>query len=137
MVTDYGSFEWPPAGGGGGGTGNIASINGQVGPAISILPGTGIGIVTNSNTITISATDLDASEVLEYHTITGGEAAAKQFTLSATPLTANKTMVDIITGGPQNFGTDFTITVNVFDWNGLGLDGILTTGDIVRCHYLS
>lgn len=76
------------------------------------------------------------TEALEYHTVTAPEAAAKQFTLINTPSVAANVMCDIITGGPQAFSVDFTITTNVFDWNTLGLDGILDTGDIVRLHYL-
>ncbi len=74
---------------------------------------------------------------VEYHTITAPEASAKQFTLINTPTTVANTLCDIITGGPQAFTLDFTIVGNVFDWNGLGLDGILDTGDIVRLNYLS
>lgn len=78
-----------------------------------------------------------STENVEYHTVTSGEETAKQFTLSNTPTVGGNTLVDIITGGPQQLTVDFTITGNVFDWNGLGLDGILTAGDVVRLHYLS
>jgi len=77
------------------------------------------------------------TEALEYHLVTAGEEAAKQFTLSATPATAAKTLVDIIGGTSQQFGVDFTITGDVFDWSGFSLDGLLTDGDVVRLRIVS
>lgn len=126
-----------PTLGGGGGSGNITDINGQVGPSIAIVAGTGISVVNGVNQITVSAIGASTTENVEYHTVTSGEATAKQFNLAATPITGNKTLVDITTGSTQNYGSDFTITANVFNWSGLGLDGLLAAGDIVRLHYLS
>lgn len=77
------------------------------------------------------------TENVEYHTISSGEATAKQFTLSATPLSGAKVLVDIIGGVSQQYSADFIISGNIFDWSGLGLDGLLTTGDVVRLHYAS
>lgn len=77
------------------------------------------------------------AENVEYHSISSGEASAKQFTLAATPLTGSKVLVDIIGGVSQQYSVDFTISGNVFNWSGLGLDGLLTTGDVVRLHYMA
>jgi hypothetical protein len=134
-MSQYASYSGYIGGSGGGGGGGVSSLNSETGD-INLVAGSGITILPVGQNITISASGA-STENLEYHTITGGEATAKQFTMSATPLTANKTMCDIITGGPQNFGTDFTVSGNVFNWSGLALDGILSSGDIVRLHYLS
>lgn len=74
---------------------------------------------------------------LLYHSISGGEAAAKQFTISPTPAAATRVLVDVIGGGPARFNVDFTISSNIFNWSGFALDGVLTSGDIVRLYYLS
>jgi hypothetical protein len=76
--------------------------------------------------------------IVEYRTLTGGEATAKQLTLSSTPLTASNVMVDAIGGGAQMYGVDYTVTGAVLDWSGLGLDSIpLVAGDILRIMYWS
>lgn len=76
-------------------------------------------------------------EVVEYRTISVGEASAKQLTLAASPATAAKVKVDIISGTPQAFGSDYTVSGTVLDWTGLGLDGILASGDQLRIAYFS
>lgn len=76
-------------------------------------------------------------EQLEYRVITGGEAAAKQLTLVATPASSTKVMVDTIGGCAQRLSVDFTIASNVLDWSGYALDGILASGDVLRIHYWS
>jgi hypothetical protein len=72
----------------------------------------------------------------EVHTITGGEATSKSFTLAHTPLSVSDVTVMIIgSGSVQEYGVDYTITTNTFSWTGLGLDGVLTTGDKVFLSY--
>jgi len=72
----------------------------------------------------------------EYRSITIGEAAAKQLTLAHTPAAPSEVMLDIIGGGAQEFATDFTVASNILDWNGLGLDGVLSSGDKLRIAYV-
>jgi hypothetical protein len=71
----------------------------------------------------------------EYHTITSGENAAKHITLAFTPSTF--VSMDVISGGPQQIITDFSVSGNTLSWNGLALDGILATGDILRIEYFA
>jgi len=71
----------------------------------------------------------------EFRVITGGEATAKQLTLNNIPVNPTEVLVDVINGGPQERGVDFTITGNVFSWSGLALDGVLTSGDRIRLVY--
>lgn len=80
---------------------------------------------------------LPGTENLEYHTVTAGEETAKQFTLTNPPGDTTKVLVDIIGGTSQAFSIDFTISGSTFDWNGLGLDGILIENDVVRLKYFS
>lgn len=72
---------------------------------------------------------LATSPLPEYHTLTGGEILAKQFNLSTSP---TEYWADVVHGPSLNVGTDFTIVGNVFGWAGLGLDGVLSAGDIIR-----
>lgn len=70
-----------------------------------------------------------------YHTITGGEVTAKQFTLPVTPVIGSEVMLDVVGGTPQGYGTDFTVSTAVVDWTGLGLDGQVVTGTIFRAAF--
>jgi hypothetical protein len=70
-----------------------------------------------------------------YHTFTPTEVTNKYLTLPVTPAVPAKTLVDYIGGGSQVFGLDFSITGLIFDWNGLGLDGLVVAGDIIRIVY--
>lgn len=76
-------------------------------------------------------------ENIEYHTVTGGEATAKQFTMSATAAASSKVLVDVIGGSSQENAVDFSIAGSTFDWSGLGLDGVLAASDVVRLKYFS
>lgn len=77
------------------------------------------------------------TERLEYRTITSGENTAKQLTLANTPLNGLLVLVDEIGGSGQIYGTDFIVTGNILDWNGLDPDGVFITGAIFRIHYWS
>jgi hypothetical protein len=72
---------------------------------------------------------------VELRTITGGEETAKQLTLASAPGTANKTQITIKGAPGQFYGDDFTVSGAVLSWNGLGLDGILLSGDKVTITY--
>lgn len=74
---------------------------------------------------------------VEHHTITAGEAVAKSFTMGSVPLAPTEVVVDVIHGGAQAYGIDFLITVDEFSWDGLGLDGSLAEGDIIRLQYFA
>lgn len=77
------------------------------------------------------------TERVEYRTITGGEDTANQLTLANTPLNGLLVLVDEISGSGQVYGTDFIVTGNILDWNGLDPDGVFITGAIFRIHYWS
>jgi hypothetical protein len=73
----------------------------------------------------------------EFRTITAGEASAKTVVLVGTPATPSEILLDVIGGGSGFFNSDYTVVGNELRWNGYGLDGILTTGDKIRVHYLT
>ena len=72
-----------------------------------------------------------------YHTVSGAEATAKQFTLPSTPSEPTRALVDVVDGSTQEYGLDFSITGAVFSWNGLGLDGLIADGDTLRVQYFT
>lgn len=74
---------------------------------------------------------------VEYRTITALEAAAKAITLAYTPLTPTYVLLDLIGGGPTFYGDDFTVSSATLSWNGLSLDGLISTGDKLRITYIS
>lgn len=74
---------------------------------------------------------------VEYRTLTGGEIAAKQLTLAATPFNANYVIVDLVGAGAQIFNVDFTVASATLGWSGLGLDGVLIAGDVLRVQYFT
>lgn len=72
---------------------------------------------------------------VELITISAGQEAAKEVTLSASPTNVNRTLL-LIKGAPnQFFGEDYTVSGNTLSWNGLGLDGILAAGDKLAIVY--
>lgn len=85
---------------------------------------------------TLLSTGGSGEPEVEYRTLTGGEATAKQLTLGATPSTASKVIVDIVSGSAQQFGADYTVSGAVLDWSGLGMDTIgMEAGDVLRIVY--
>jgi len=72
---------------------------------------------------------------VEYHTVTAGEYTAKQFTMAETPTDATTTLVDLLNGSSQQYSVDFNIAGNILNWSGLGMDGIVNIGDVIRLAY--
>lgn len=72
---------------------------------------------------------------VEYHTITLAELTAKQFTMTEAPTDASNTLVDILQGSSQQYSVDFNIAGDILNWNGLGMDGIVNVGDVIRLAY--
>lgn len=70
----------------------------------------------------------------EYHTVTAAEAAAKSFLLLKDPA-GGQVCIDIIEGTSQKPGIDYAIDGKSVSWDGLGLDGLIEAGDVVRCIY--
>ena len=74
---------------------------------------------------------------VEYRTVTSLENTNKALTLGYTPLTPTYVAMDLIGGGAAFYGDDFTVSGSSLSWLGLGLDGLISTGDKLRITYIS
>lgn len=74
---------------------------------------------------------------VEFYVITPADVTAANFTLAAAPAEPTKVLVDVIGGTSQQQGADYTISGSTFDFSGLGLDGVLASGDVVRVQYFT
>lgn len=72
---------------------------------------------------------------VEYVTLNNSNITSKSVTLTYTPVPADQTVLDVINGGPQFYGSDFTVSGNVLSWSGLDLDGVLISGTRLRIQY--
>lgn len=79
---------------------------------------------------------VDSNIVLETITLDSTQVSAKQVSLQNTPVTPNKTMLDIVGGCSQRYGIDFIISGQILDWNNLALDLTLSVGDTIRIYYI-
>lgn len=105
----------------------------------NFIPATGQTVYAFYLTAGVAATPAAPTGTVnvEYRTLSAGESSAKQLTLLAAPNDALKVMVDLIGGGAQEYAIDFSVAGAILNWNGLGLDGIITTGDKLRVFYLT
>jgi hypothetical protein len=72
---------------------------------------------------------------VEYLTLSSGNIASKQITLSHSPLEVEQVMLDVLNNGPQYYDYDFTVSGSILSWSGKPLDGILSAGDKLRIQY--
>lgn len=77
------------------------------------------------------------SPITEEFTLAAGDITAKKVTLTYTPVNGSYVKLDVIGGCPQDNGVDFSVNVATKEvsWSGLGLDGILAAGDVLRISY--
>lgn len=66
---------------------------------------------------------------VQKYTLNGTDISNKFVTLSTTPTTANLTCLTVIGGIEQDYSVDFTVSGTQLSWSGLGLDGVLVSGD--------
>ena len=50
-------------------------------------------------------------------------------TLTSAPASLSGTILNVIGGPMQDYSADFTVAGNQLSWSGLGLDGVLVSGD--------
>jgi hypothetical protein len=75
--------------------------------------------------------------IVEEFSLTSTDITNKKVTLTYIPIDGNYVTLDVIGGGPQDNGTDFSVNAALKEvgWSGLGLDGILEAGDVLRVTY--
>jgi len=71
------------------------------------------------------------------HTIVPAESITKSFTLPFIPADPTDVIMDVVGGIDGTYGVDFIITGDTFSWSGLGFDGLLGSGDVVRLVYFT
>ena len=74
-------------------------------------------------------------EFLDYFTLDAADITNKFVTLTTQPTTVEKSLVDVVRGCTQKYGTDFIVAGDVLSWDGLGLETGLVLGDTLRVHY--
>lgn len=125
------------AGGGGPGTIEVRENDIPIVGAATILNFLGSVSVANAGggkaDITITGAGYDT---VIFHTLTAGEVAAKQLNLPSAPANPNLMLVDQVDGTPAlRIGVDFSVAGTLVDWNGLGMDGVVAEGDVIRFAY--
>jgi hypothetical protein len=127
---------YPPKGSGGGGGGSgVPSVNG-ITSAVTIDAGTGVSVSTSGSTITITNTGGAGSTTVELFTLTPTDIANGYVTLSSAPTSQMSTILLVTTAPNQFYGSDFIImSGNHLSWAGLGLDGILASGDTLTVSF--
>jgi hypothetical protein len=75
--------------------------------------------------------------VVEEFTLSSTDITNKKITLTYTPVNQNYVTLDVIGGGVQDNGIDYIVNTATKEvsWSGLGLDGILEAGDVIRVTY--
>ena len=73
--------------------------------------------------------------VVEYQTLDSDQITSRSITLEHTPASAVDVTLDLVGGGAQVLGEDFTVTGDVISWDGLPLQDILSIGDKLRVSY--
>lgn len=77
------------------------------------------------------------TEYVEYITLTGTDITNKYVILAAVPGVASKVKLDWVGQTAQVYTTDFIISGQNLDWNGLAIDGVITAGEILRIVYFN
>ena len=75
--------------------------------------------------------------VVDYITISSTDLSNKYLVLTSVPTTPTRVVLDIPTGSPQIYGSDFSVTGSHLSWSGLGLDGDVNLGDTFRVQYFA
>lgn len=104
-------------------------------PTFINFVGAGVTAAASGNGVTVTIPGTASPLVVETHIVSGGEAAAKQFTLSAVPTGGQ---LNLSAGGVDQIGggVDYSLAGAVVSWTGLGLDTIgIVAGDTFLATY--
>jgi hypothetical protein len=122
-----------PVEGGGSGSG-VSSVNGATGSIIVSGSG-GISVNTTGQDITISGAGGSATNRVQVITLAAFDISNKYVTLTETPTAPSDVTLSIGTAPGQSYGVDYTVSGTILTWSGLGLDGVLSIGDILTINY--
>jgi hypothetical protein len=75
------------------------------------------------------------TQKVQTFTLNGTDITNKFITLSSSPLTPSETILLVEDAGNMFYGGDFTVSGNQLSWNGLSLDGILSSNDNLTVSY--
>lgn len=84
---------------------------------------------------TLAGSAVNTVWVQEIVTVTEQMILDGQLTLSETPSTGSAVALTPVGGPAQIDSIDFTVSGNVVSWTGMGLDGILESGDKLVFYY--
>lgn len=90
---------------------------------------------TNGSAVLSWVTASGGSANVENFTLNGTDISNGYVTLSSTPSDATKISFGVSTGPNQVYSVDYTLIGANIDWNGLGLDGVLSSGDTITIIY--
>jgi len=84
----------------------------------------------------------DTEKKVLYVELTSTDVTNKYVDLTNTPVPVSATEVSILGGSELQYTTDFTVIRNTageyrrLNWNGLGIDGVVTSGDILKVAFM-
>jgi hypothetical protein len=131
VIYVYVGTSWIAATSGGGA--GVASLNGLSGP-LNIIGGTNVTVTPSGSQITISSTG-SGGQIAYTHTLTSADITNKYFSLPSVPSVANLTLLTVVGGPMQEYGTDYIVVGSSLTWSGLFLDGVLNAGDVLIAEY--
>ena len=105
----------------------------------SLSSGTGINYNSSTGVIAVDGLGIEHKKV-EIITLTSGDISNKFVDLTNVPFTNTAVEVNPVGGPAQEYGADFTVVdiggdVKRLNWNSLGMDGVITSGDKLIVSY--
>ena len=82
------------------------------------------------------AKSIDNNYFVEIFILNALQIANKQVQLANTPSDPLKVTIDAVGGTSQKNPEDFIVTGDIVDWDGRGLETILTVGETIRVIYI-
>jgi hypothetical protein len=73
--------------------------------------------------------------IVDQITLTAADISNKYVGVSGQPKDESSVALNVLGGGPQMYGTDYYVSDYFVHWSGLGLDGYLGEGDVLRIVY--
>ena len=116
-------------------TGDQTNITGNAATVTTNANLTGVVTSVGNNTSIANGAITNAMLATSYNvdlfTLSGTDITNKFVTLSSAPDIAVDTILTVIDGPMQSYGSDFTVSGSQLSWSGLFLDGVLVSGDML------